>query len=217
MTATAPASVWLVEDNAVFRRAVALALRRCPDIGEVRDFARAEEAFAELERAPQPKVVLMDLGLPGISGLEAIETLKARAPDTAVLVLTVFEDEEKVFRAICAGASGYLLKNATLEEVIDAIRVVQAGGSPMTPRIARRVLEKFARLSPKPVEYNLSEREKETLGLLVQGLVKKEIAAALSISIHTVDMHLRRIYTKLHVNTGTAAVAKALRERLVEP
>ena len=215
MISSALSSVWLVEDNPVYRRGVVLALEQCPDIDEVRAFHRCEDALLELEQARPPEVLLMDVGLPGMSGLEGIEKLKARVPDMSVLVLTVFEDEDKIVRAICAGASGYLLKKASLDEVVAAIREVHSGGSPMTPRIARRVLEMFGRLTPKPVDYSLSDREKQVLGLLVRGLLKKEIAAELGISTHTVDIHLRHVYTKLHVNTCTAAVAKALQERLV--
>jgi DNA-binding NarL/FixJ family response regulator len=207
--------VWLIEDNATFRRSVARTIDaqegfRC---GEV--FARCEDALVALSQLPPPAVMLLDVGLPGMSGLDAIPQLRERAPQAAILILTVFEDEDKIVRAICAGAAGYLLKTTTPEELIRAIREVLAGGAPMNGRIARRVLEMFSKLAPRQNDYGLTEREREILQQLVGGFIKKEIADQLGLSVHTVDTHLRNIYGKLEVNTRTGAVAKALKERLV--
>ena len=209
-------SVWMIEDNSAFRRAIARALQDSPDIGDVRHFCCCEDALAELRTAVPPAIVLMDIALPGMDGLQGLERVKALSPDTAVVVLTVFEDEEKIFRAICSGASGYLLKTATAAEVVVAISDVRTGGSPITSHIARRVLEMFKRLSPKPAGYSLAAREIETLELAARGLAQKEIAAHMGVSIHTINTYLRRIYNKMQVTTCTAAVAKALRERLVQ-
>ena len=210
-----PISVWIIEDHRDFSRTAAAAISATEGLACTGAFRSCEEAFSALRSDPPPQVVLMDIGLPGISGIEGISRLRELAPKVDVVVLTVFEDEDKLFRAICAGASGYLLKSASLEEVADAIRLAHAGGSPLTPRIARRVLGFFTERPAKQRDYGITEREREILQLLVQGLAKKEIAARLGISFHTVDMHLRHIYEKLRVNSATGAVAKAVRERLV--
>jgi DNA-binding NarL/FixJ family response regulator len=211
----APVEVWLIEDNAAFRRSVARTIERQPGFRCAQAFPRCEDALIALQQLAKPKVILLDVGLPGIDGISAIPHLRERAPEVAIIILTVFEDEEKIVRAISAGASGYLLKTAPPEEIMRAIREVLAGGAPMNGRIARRVLEMFSRLTPKHNDYHLTEREREILHLVVGGFIKKEIADQLSLSVHTVDTHLRNIYLKLEVNTRTGAVAKALKERIV--
>jgi len=173
------------------------------------------KALAVLTRDDAPDLILLDVGLPGMSGLDGIRLIKERAPKTLIVILTVFEDDDKVFRAICAGAAGYLLKTSGVADITQAVRDALAGGSPMTSRIARRVLDMFSKFAPKQSDYGLSEREKEILQIMTTGLIKKEIADRLSLSIHTVDTYLRRIYEKLEVNTRTGAVAKALKEGLV--
>jgi DNA-binding NarL/FixJ family response regulator len=207
--------VWLIEDNATFRRAVSRVLEQSGEIHCAGSFGRCEDALAALARDHAPKLILLDIGLPGMSGIDGIPLLRQRAPGALILVLTVFDDDEKIFRAICAGACGYLLKTAASEELVQAIREALAGGAPMNARIARRVLDMFARLAPPRGDYGLSPREKEILEATVQGRTKKEIAALLDLSFHTVDSHLRHIYQKLEVNTRTGAVAKALKEKLV--
>jgi DNA-binding NarL/FixJ family response regulator len=129
-------------------------------------------------------------------------------------MLTVFDSHDKIFKAICAGASGYLLKTSPSEKIVESIHEAHAGGAPMTPQVARSVLDMFGRVSPPGEDYGLTSREQKILELMIQGMTKKEIADALAISYHTVDTHLRNIYTKLHVHTRTGAVAKALKERL---
>lgn len=208
-----PAEIWLVEDNATFRRALARAIDATEGFRCAAQFASAEQALAQRDGAPS--VILLDVGLPGISGLQAIPRLRERWTGASVIVLTVFEDDDKIFRAICAGAAGYLLKTSALSEITAAILQALAGGAPMNGRIARRVLEMFSQLAPNRGDYGLSPREKEILEAMVQGKTKKEIAAALDLSFHTVDTHLRNIYQKLQVNTRTGAVAKALKEKLV--
>lgn len=210
------ASVWLVEDHADSRRVLARVLNRSATIKCPQTFATCEDALAALRTMARPDVILLDVGLPGMSGIEGIRHFKELAPATHVIILTVYDDQEKVFKAICAGASGYLLKTADEDAIAAAIHDVLQGGSPITPRVARLVLNMFATRSAPPVQdYGLSEREHEVLDLMVRGLVKKEIADRLNLSYHTVDNHLRSIYTKLQVHTRGGAVAKALSERLV--
>jgi len=185
-----------------------------PHFDCTRQFSDSESALAALEDGAVADVMLLDVELPGLNGIEAVRRVKAISPSTRVVMLTVFDDHEKIFRAICAGASGYLLKTSPVEKIIDSIHEVQAGGAAMTPRVARSVLDMFARLSAPRQDYGLTPREQKILELMTDGLIKKEIADQLALSYHTVDTHLRNIYTKLHVHTRTGAVSKALKERL---
>lgn len=208
-------TLWIVEDHAAFRRTLVRVLNAETDLKCSRDFDSCEKLLAALGQPEVPDLILLDVGLPGMSGLDGIRLIKERAPKVLVVILTVFEDDDKVFQAICAGAAGYLLKTGSGADITQAVRDALAGGSPMNPRIARRVLEMFSKLAPKQNDYGLSEREKEILQLMTTGLIKKEIAERLTLSVHTVDTYLRRIYEKLEVNTRTGAVAKALKEGLV--
>jgi DNA-binding NarL/FixJ family response regulator len=163
-------------------------------------------------------VILLDVQLPGLDGIAALATFKRRVPLARVIILTVFDDADKIFRAVCSGASGYILNSSGIDQIGEAIRQVMDGGAPMTPEIARKVLDAFASIEPAHAgteDYHLTERERDILRLLADGLVKKEIATALGISVHTVSTHMQRVYDKLHVSTNTGAVAKALRERLI--
>ena len=214
--ATTPVNVWLVEDNQDFRRTVSRVINLIPDMNCSHGFSTCEEALAALRGGEAaPNVVLLDVGLPGMSGIDGIGLIKAAAPSTHAIILTVFEDQDKIFRAICAGASGYLLKTAPVEEITEAIREVLRGGAPINGRIARRVLDMFSRFAPPRKDYGLTVRETQILELMVKGHIKKEIADQLSLSFHTVDTHLRNIYSKLQVHTRTAAVAKALQGGVV--
>lgn len=212
-------AVWLIEDHEDFRSMVAELIDHIPGMHCPQAFASCEEALEALRGRQPPQVILTDVGLPGMNGIEGIKKFKAIVPETPIIVLTVYDDPDKVFEAVCAGASGYLLKNCSRETVTSAIRDVLNGGSPMHPKVARLVLERFARQSaannaaPKQ-DYGLSPREKEILELMVKGLVKKEIADKLALTYHGIDFHLRNIYRKLHVNTQAGAVAKAMQERL---
>jgi DNA-binding NarL/FixJ family response regulator len=171
-------------------------------------------AEAALEGLPKelPNVVLMDINLPGVNGVECVRRLKPLAPQTQVVMLTAYEDTENIFNSLAAGASGYLLKRTSSAELLAAIRDVIQGGSPMTTHIARKVVQSFqkAGASPQPGE-NLSQREQEVLDCLAQGFLYKEIADKLGISYETVHTYIRRIYEKLQVRTRTEAVAKFLR------
>ncbi len=208
--------VWLIEDHADSRRILARVLNsgatmKCPCA-----FASCEEALGALRTHPAPDVILLDVGLPGMSGIEGIPHLKASAPNAHIIMLTVFDDQEKVFNAICAGASGYLLKTADEEAIAHAVQDVLQGGAPINPRIAKLVLKMFAsRVMPPRQEYGLTTRERSVLELMVQGLIKKEISERLGLSYHTVDNHLRNIYAKLQVHTRGGAVAKAVSEQIL--
>lgn len=214
---THPLQVWLVEDNALTRRSLATVLDGAEGMCCPVAAGSCEAAIEALERGPLPDIVLMDIGLPGISGIEGAREIRARSPATRVVMLTVHEEDEKVFEAICAGASGYLLKPAPPERIVAAVREVQAGAAPINGYIAGKLLAMFARLAPPAGDYGLTAREREVLARMVEGLTMKETAARLQISYHTVDTHVRNVYEKLHVRSRGGAVAKALKERLVGP
>ena len=213
-----PLSVWIVEDNEMLRRNLAELIDEQRGMCCTLAVATCEDFLAALEEDHVPDVVLMDLGLPGKSGLEGIVRIQSISPATKVIVLTIHEEDEKVFEAVCAGASGYLLKPSPPGRIIEAIGQVQRGAAPINAFIARKMLTMFSRLTPaKPAResYGLTRREREILQRLVDGLTMKQIAAALNISYHTVGNHLRNVYRKLHVRGRSSAVAKALREDLI--
>jgi DNA-binding NarL/FixJ family response regulator len=207
-------SVWLIEDNHTFRNAVARVVNQAENLECPHHFSNAEQALEMLAGGQVPDVLLVDVELPGMNGVDAVRRIKSISPATRIIMLTVFDDHDKIFRAICAGASGYLLKTSPIEKVLESIRDVYAGGAPMTPRVAHSVLDMFSRLVVPHEDYGLTSRETSILELMTEGLLKKEIAERLTLSYHTVDTHLRNIYAKLHVNTRSGAVAKALKERL---
>lgn len=207
-------SVWLVEDNHIFRNTVARVLSGVEGIECSQHFSNAEDALDAMVGGAVPDVVLLDVQLPGLDGIEAVQKIKSLSPCTRVVILTAFNDHDKVFKAICVGASGYLLKTSPVEKIVESIHEVLAGGAPMTPQVANSVLQMFSRMARPKQDYGLTAREQQILELMVDGLIKKEIADKLTLSYHTVDTHLRNIYTKLHVHSCTGAVAKALKERL---
>lgn len=208
-------AVWLVEDNDLYRDGVAEVLRQAGDVECGLAVSSCEEALAALLAGAAPDVVLMDVGLPGIDGIEGTRRIRELSPSTRVIMLTVHDEEDKVFQAICAGASGYLLKPLSREDLLAALGEVTRGGAPINAYIAGKVLERFAALAGAPGDYGLTPREREILALLVDGLAMKEAAARLGISYHTVDTHVRNVYEKLHVRSRAEAVAKAVRERLL--
>lgn len=174
-----------------------------------------EEALARI--VPEHTgVILTDIGLPGMSGIDGIRALRERMPDVPILALTIYDSDDQVFRALCAGASGYLLKNTPPARLLESLKEVAAGGAPMSPEVARRVLRLFREFRPPAqANYHLTPQEHQLLKLLVDGHHKKTAAAALDISVNTVSFHLKHIYEKLQVHSKTEAVAKALRERLI--
>lgn len=206
-----PITVSIVEDQEPLRNTLARMLNRAEGFSCLSHHASAEEALKELPQV-KPEVVLMDINLPGINGVECVRQLKQALPETQVLMLTVYEDTENIFNALAAGASGYLLKRTPRAELLEAIKEVHRGGSPMTTHIARLVVQSFLKPASKPEPTaDLSPREKEVLDFLSQGLMYKEIADKLGISYETVHTYIRRIYEKLQVRTRTEAVAKFLR------
>ena len=203
--------VALVEDDEFIRQRLGEELGRTPGFTVVGAFASAEDALAGLP-ALAPQVVLMDIGLPGMPGTECVRKLKLLRPDIQVLMLTVYEDSHRIFEALLAGASGYLLKRTGRDELLEAIRQVQHGGSPMTGHIARKVVQHFNRLGEHAREVErLSKREKEVLDQLARGAAYKEIADTLGLSIETIRMNVKSIYAKLHVHSRGEAVAKYVR------
>jgi DNA-binding NarL/FixJ family response regulator len=202
--------VSLVEDNNQVRTTLARVIARAEGFHCVSQHANAEAALDALPNE-QPDVILMDINLPGINGVECVRRIKPILPKTQILMLTVYEDTENIFNALAAGATGYLLKRTPRAELLDAIRDVHQGGSPMSTHIARKVVQSFQRsgASPHPAE-NLSPREQEVLDCLSRGFLYKEIAEHLGISYETVHTYVRRIYEKLQVRTRTEAVAKFL-------
>lgn len=208
--------VWIIDDHAAFRKTLAQILTGAELPLETKQFASCEEALKVPNSEIVPNLLLLDIQLRGMSGLEGIPLFKSRWPGTTIVVLTVFEDDDKLFNAICAGANGYILKTQAAHEISAAVHTALSGGVPMTPRLAHRVLEMFARLAPKKkTDYGLSPREIEVLQCVVEGLLKKQIAERLQLSAHTVDAYLRRVYEKLHVNSRSSAISKALKENLI--
>lgn len=217
MSALIAQRVWLIEDNATLRQTVARAIDTLAGFRCAGQFQCCEDALTRLGSAAdaKPDIVLLDVGLPGMSGLDGIALIKQAAPRTQVVILTVFDDDDKIYRAICAGASGYLLKDSLLDELSAALHEVSLGGSPMAPRVARRVLEMFSRLAPRATDSPaLTPRERQIVEGMADGLSNKRIAARLGLSPHTTEDYTRNIYEKLHVNTRGGAVAKAMRHRL---
>lgn len=213
MTAAHPLSVALVEDDREIREMLARVVRKAPSCAFAGSFPTGESALAALP-ALAPNVVIMDIQLPGLDGVTCTRRLKQALPATQVLMFTVFMDSERIFNALAAGASGYLLKRAPRAEIVAAIEQVWQGGAPMSGEIARRVVESFrtaAPTPPSPPEARLTAREEEVLRLLAAGQGTKAIAAALFVSGETVRFHLKHIYEKLHVRSRTEAVIKYLR------
>ena len=201
-----PISVSIVEDDATLRATMADVLRRAQDCVVVGAHGSAEEALIEVPRKP-PQVLLMDIDLPGMSGVECVRRLAEIAPQTQILMLTVFKESTSIFNALSAGAVGYLVKPVRAAQLVEAIRDVYGGGAPMTSSIARKVVQAFQRQAPQ-VD-NLSPREQEVLDLLAQGYLYKEIADHTGSSYATIRTHIERIYQKLHVHSRAQAVARA--------
>ncbi len=200
----------IVEDDTGIRTTLQRLLRNVPSFEMLGAFDSAEDALLHLPKL-KPQVVLMDINLPNRSGIECTARLRATLPEIQVLMLTVYEDTDTIFKALRAGASGYLLKRSDPEEIIEAINDVRIGGSPMTSEIARKVVASFREPTPNPDLSCLQRREEEILELLSKGYLVKEIAETLHLSVNTVKTHLRRIYEKLHVRSRTEAVVKFLK------
>lgn len=204
--------VAIVEDQRVLRNGLVALIKGTEGFTLVGAYGSMEEALPRLEADP-PDILLADIGLPGMSGSEGVRRLKARLPALQILMLTVYADNSHVFEAICAGASGYLLKDTPPSRLMDALRELREGGAPMSPEVARKVVEMFQRVAPPPpaAPHRLSPREVEVLKLLAEGHVCKTAAAELGLSLDTVRFHIRNIYEKLHVHSKSEAVLAALR------
>jgi len=204
-----PLRILLFDDSDPLRLALSLLIGGTPGFAVVGNFARALDAVAHIQ-AHTPDVVLMDIDMPGLSGIEAVAQIRQAGLAVPVLMLTVFDDDERVFTALRAGANGYLLKHTHPARLLDAIREVHEGGAPMTPAIARRVLGWLAApmSQPQPELATLTDREREMLEHLASGMAYREIATVCGITVETVHSHLKRVYEKLHVRSATEAVAR---------
>lgn len=210
-----PLRVAIVEDDRQTREALVGLVHGTPGFTCLGGWASVEAMLGVALPTP-PHVVLLDIQLPGMSGIEGIEPLRRLYPRATVLMLTVFDDEQKVFQALCAGAHGYLLKNTAPGKLLDAIREAEAGGSPMSPEIARMVVRLFRdRKPPREAEQRLSPQEVRLLGLLAEGHSYQSAADEMIVSINTVRNYIRSVYEKLHVHSKSAAVAEALRAGLI--
>lgn len=209
--------VAIFEDNKHLRETLQILINGANGYTCSGAYPNCYDMIALLESEPCD-IVLMDIEMPGISGIEATKIIKDHFPDMHVLIQTIFFEDEYIFNAICAGASGYILKTTSPAGYLEAIADVHAGGSPMTPGIARRVMELFRnKMQPAIVanDYQLTAQEKKVLQLLVEGKSYKMIAGELTVAFDTVKSHIRNIYSKLHVNSGTEAVSKAIRDKIV--
>lgn len=216
-----PITVAIVEDSRTIRESLQRIVDGAPGLRCVCAVGSAEEALIELPRC-RPEVILMDIHLPNMSGIECTARIKEALPETDVVMLTVYEENDKIFRALQAGACGYLLKRTRPDQLIQAIQDVKHGGAPMTSEIARRLVAAFQRprTSSPPTAADLSRREKEILELVTRGYGNKEVAEQLSISLETVRHHLKRVYEKFHVHSRSEAVVKFMgleRQSTVEP
>ncbi len=218
MTTPPPApaiKVAIVEDEREIRECLALLVNGTEGYTCTGSYRSMEEALERIARHV-PDVVLSDIGLPGMSGIDGVRLLKERYPNLLVLMLTVYDDDERIFDAMCAGACGYLLKKTPPARLLDSLREVVAGGAPMSPEVARRVIALFREIRPpERADYHLTPHETRLLKLFVEGHNYKTAAAELRVSVNTVNFHVRSIYDKLQVHSRSEAVVKALLNRLV--
>lgn len=197
-------SVSIVEDLPEIRNSLERLVKEQPDMLLLSVSSNAEDAMPELIRT-QPSIVIMDINMPGMNGIDCISTIKNNCPDTQFMIFTIYENDEKIFDALAAGASGYLLKKTPSDKILEAIKELYNGGSPMSTPIARKVINHFKE-TQSPVHESLTNKENEILNLLSKGFLYKEIAAKLSISVGTVTQHIHHIYEKLHVSNRTEAI-----------
>jgi DNA-binding NarL/FixJ family response regulator len=205
-------NVLLIEDHPEFRESISYILNSTKGFNCCGKFSSLESAVLSVEN---PNVILLDVNLPGMSGIEGIPDLRRAFPKSAILMLTVLDDNDSVFRSILAGADGYLLKTTSPARILQAIEDASTGGYPMSPTVARQAMIFFRKYLPAPKESDLTEREKEILQLLIDGYNNDDIAKKLFISIQTVRNHIRHIYEKLHVHSKSQAVVKAIKENLI--
>lgn len=208
--------VAVIEDQREIREGLAVLINGTGGFQVMGAFGSIESALVAISKNP-PDIVLLDIGLPGLSGIEGIPLLREQCPNALILILSVYDDDERIFRALCSGASGYLLKNTAPARLLEALGEAIEGGSPMSPEVARRVVLLFRKFSPpETADYNLTPHERRLLRLLAEGHGYRGAAAALDLSVNTIAFHMKRIYTKLHVHSKSQAVAKAFRQGLVQ-
>jgi DNA-binding NarL/FixJ family response regulator len=211
----APLKVAIIEDHREFRHYLTALISGTEGFRCTGSFRSVEDALGKIN-ADAPDVLLIDIGLPGMSGIEGITLLKQRHPKMLMLTLTVYDDDERIFNALCAGASGYLLKKTQPARLVESLKEAAQGGAPMSPEVARRVIRLFHDVRPpQRAEYNLTPHEARILRLLAEGHNYKTAATKLGVSPSTINFHLQNIYQKLQVHSKTEAVAKALRNRLI--
>jgi DNA-binding NarL/FixJ family response regulator len=207
-------SIAVIEDDRRIRQALRVLIEGTAGFHCAGVYASMEEALAR-PWTDLPTVALIDIGLPGMSGIEGLELLRQRYPSVACVVLTIYEDDERIFQALCAGACGYLLKRTSPAKLLESMREVVTGGAPMSPEIARRVVGLFRSVRPpERADYNLTPNELRILKLLVEGHSYKSAAAELGVAYYTIGFHVHNIYQKLQVHSKSEAVAKALRSGL---
>lgn len=214
--APAPVTLWLIEDNAAFRSNLSETLNSIDHIQCSRDFSSCEEALESLQQCiEKPQAVLVDLSLPGMSGIDGLKQILAISADIKCIVLTGSDKKQDVFNAICAGAVGYLLKNTSIDQIVHGIQDVMEGGASLDPQVASIVLNAFPKTNTPPKEHDLTEREIEVLKHLADGLIIKEISDLLDLSPHTVKFHVANTYKKLNVQSQAGAVAKGIRKGII--
>ena len=214
-TQPTPIKVALIEDRREIREGLAMLIGGTPGYSCTGSYRSMEEALDKI-RADLPHVALCDIGLPGMSGIEGMRILKERHPSLLLIMLTIYDDDERIFDALCAGACGYLLKKTPPARLLESLREAVEGGSPMSPEVARCVIALFREIRPpERADYALTPHEKRLLKLFVEGHNYKTAASELGVTVNTVSFHLRKIYEKLQVHSKSEAVAKALRDRLV--
>ncbi|HEV9035880.1 MAG TPA: response regulator transcription factor [Puia sp.] len=204
----------IFEDNARLRQSLKVLLEGVEGYTVCGDYENCDHAI-DVMNQHHPDLVIMDIDMPGVDGIEGLRIIKEQYPRTHIIMHTVLEDEERLFSCLCNGANGYILKNTSFVHLLEAIGNVLNGGAPLSPPIAKKVLESFRHSDASRLKYHLSDREKEVLAYLVKGYSYKMIAGTCHISLDTVRGHIRNIYSKLHVNCGREAVSKALRDRIV--
>jgi DNA-binding NarL/FixJ family response regulator len=204
----------IFEDNLRLRQSLKVLLDGVEGYSVCGDYENCDKAVAVVEEH-QPDVIIMDIDMPGADGIKGLQVIKEHRPQTHIIMHTVLEDEEQLFQCLCLGANGYILKNTSFVSLLEAIENVLHGGAPLSPSVAKKILESFRFNPPAPLLYHLSERETEIIKYLVKGYSYKMIAGACHISLDTVRGHIRNIYAKLHVNCGREAVVKALRDKIV--
>jgi len=209
-----PTRIVIFEDNSRLRQSLKTLLNGVDGYTVYGDYENCVRA-AEVVQEHYPDVVIMDIDMPGVNGIDGLRIIKELRPQTYIIMHTVLEDEDRLFQCLCAGANGYILKNTSFVHLLEAIENVLEGGAPLSPPIAKKVLQSFQHVTVSRLQYNLSGRETEVLKYLVKGYSYKMIAGSCYISIDTVRGHIRNIYAKLHVNCGREAVSKALRDNIV--